>query len=49
MTADANHELVNELTLRRAENARLAGLLEAHGIAWREFQRRMCARSRHRR
>jgi hypothetical protein len=35
MTADSNDELGSELTRLRAENARLAGLLEAHGIAWR--------------
>jgi superfamily II DNA or RNA helicase len=36
MTGDDNDKLVNELTRLRAENARLAGLLEAHAIAWRE-------------
>jgi hypothetical protein len=36
MTGDANDDLINELTRLRAENARLAGLLEVHGIAWRE-------------
>src|SRR4030095_15327357 len=35
MTSDGNCDLVNELTRLRAENARLAGLLEAHGIPWR--------------
>ncbi len=35
MTADSNDELGSELTRLRAENARLAGLLETHGIAWR--------------
>ena len=34
MTACSNDELVSELTRLRAENARLAGLLETHGIAW---------------
>ena len=36
MTGDDNDKLVNELTRLRAENARLAGLLEVHAIAWRE-------------
>ena len=36
MTAGGNDELVNELIRLRAENARLAGLLKAHGIASRE-------------
>lgn len=36
MTAGGNDELVNELIRLRAENARLAGLLKAHGIAPRE-------------
>lgn len=34
MTTDSNDELVSELTRVRAENARLSGLLETHGIAW---------------
>ena len=34
MTADSKEELASELTRLRAENARLAGLLETHGIAW---------------
>ncbi len=36
MTGDVNNDLIDELTRLRAENARLGGLLEAHGIAWRE-------------
>ena len=34
MTADGS-ELAPELARLRAENARLAGLLDAHGIVWR--------------
>lgn len=36
MTADNQDEIVSELMRLRAENARLAGLLEARGIAWQE-------------
>lgn len=34
MTTGSNDELARELTRLRAENERLAGLLDAHGIAW---------------
>ena len=36
MTAGSSDELVNELVRLRAENARLAGLLEVHGMACRD-------------
>ncbi|MFT3821854.1 MAG: DEAD/DEAH box helicase family protein [Rubrivivax sp.] len=35
MTADRGNELAQELERLRHENVRLAGLLDAHGIAWR--------------
>lgn len=35
MTADRSDELAQELERLRDENVRLAGLLDAHGIAWR--------------
>jgi hypothetical protein len=48
MTGDDNDELVNELTRLRAENARLAGLLKTHGIAWREPEPTEVCAERHR-
>lgn len=35
MTTDRGDELAQELARLRDENSRLAGLLDAHGIAWR--------------
>lgn len=38
MTTDRGDELAQELARLRNENSRLAGLLDAHGIAWRVTQ-----------